>query len=136
MKKKANLKKIHAVVITWRHQKNRQNGQQIRLLVDRDHPEVCQTLAITSLVLIKVRIQHNTKLPLTIFKAKGRTVQYLTHSKVTDITRKAVKTVYPDISKKDLMMYSCRKIRVWACICFDEAGMSPDFIRKMTALVG
>ena len=73
------------------------------------------------MVLRKVRLRHNTKLPLAIFKAKDRTVQYLTHSKVKEIIRKAVKTVYPDISKKDLAMYSCHSIRVWACVCLDEA---------------
>ena len=46
VKKKSDLKRIHAVVITWRHQKNRQNGQKIRLLVDRDHPVVCPALSI------------------------------------------------------------------------------------------
>ena len=105
VKKNANVKKIYAGVITWRHQKNCRNGQQIRLLVGRDHPEACTALAIASMVLRKVRLRHNTKLPLAIFKAKDGTVQYLTHSKVTDIIRKAVKIVYPDISKKDLMMY-------------------------------
>ena len=82
------------------------------------------------MVLRKVRLRHNTKLPLAIFKAKDGTVKYLTHSKVTEIIRKAVKTVYPDTSKKDLAMYSCHSIRVWACVCLDEAEMSPDFIKK------
>ena len=83
-----------------------------------------------SMVLENVRLQHNTKLPLAIFKAKDGTVQYLTHSKVKEIIRKAVKTVYPDISKKDLAMYSCHSIRVWACVCLDEVGMPQDFIKK------
>ena len=47
-----------------------------------------------------------------ILKTKDGIVQYLTQFKVTDMIRKAVKTVYPDISKKDLMMYSCHSIRV------------------------
>ena len=104
--------------------------------MDRDHPEVCPALAIASMVLRKVRLRHSTKLPLAIFKAKDGTVQYLTHSKVTDMIRKAVKTVYPDISKKDLMMYSCHSIRVWACVCLDEAGMPPDFIKKRLRWLG
>ena len=63
------------------------------------------------MVLRKVRLRHNTKLALVIFKVKDCTVKYLTHSKVTEIIRKAVKTVYPDISKKDLAIYSCHSIR-------------------------
>merc|ERR1712086_1116135 len=39
IKKKSDLKRVHAVTITFRHQKNRQNGQQIRLLALRlAHP--------------------------------------------------------------------------------------------------
>ena len=50
VKKKSDPKKSHAVVITWRHQKNHQNGQQICLIVDRDHPEISPALAIASIV--------------------------------------------------------------------------------------
>ena len=73
------------------------------MLVDRDHPVVCPALAIVSMVPRKVRLRYNTTLPLAIFKATDGTVKYLTHSKSTEIIRKAVKTVHPDISKKDLM---------------------------------
>ena len=83
---------------------NHQNGQQIHLLVDRDHPEVCPVLAITNMVLRKVKLKHGTKLTLAIFQANDGTVQNLTHSKVTELLRKAAKTVYPTIPKKDLMM--------------------------------
>ena len=130
VKKKADLKRIHAVVITRRHQKNRQNGQQIRLLVNSDHPEVCPALVVTSMVLRKVRLQRNTKLPLAIFKATHDTVQYLTPSKVTEMRRKAVKIVYTDVSKKDLAMYCYHSIRVWTCICLDEAEIPPDLIKE------
>ena len=130
MKKKSDLKKTHAVVFTWRHQNNRQNGQHICLLLDRDHPEVYPTLAIANMVLRKAKLEHDTKLLLVVFQAKDGTVQYLTHSKVTETIRKAVKPAYPDISKKDLMMYSCHSIRVWADVYLDETGMPPDFIKK------
>ena len=63
-------------------------------------------------------------------------MQLVTHSKVTEIMRKAVKTVYPGISKKDLAMYSCHSIRVWACVCLDKADMSPDFIKKRLRWMG
>ena len=110
------MKNIHAVVITWRHHKNQQNEQKIRLQVDRDHPEICPAIAIANMVLRKAKLKHDIKLPHAIFQAKDGTVQYLTHSKVTEIIRKAMKTVYPDISKEERMMYSCHSIRVWPCV--------------------
>ena len=51
VKYKADRKKTNTVVITWRHQKSRQNGQQINLLVDKDHPEVYPALVVVSMVL-------------------------------------------------------------------------------------
>ena len=63
IKKKSDLKKTHAVMITWRDQNNRQNEQQIRLLVDVDHPEVFPALAIAKMVLRKARLKHDKKTP-------------------------------------------------------------------------
>lgn len=136
IKRKSDLKRVHAVVVTWRFQKNRQNGQQIRLLVDRDHPEICPALALASMALRKHRLKHSMDLPLAVFKDTDGTVKYTTHKKVTELIRKAVKKAYPDISKSDLMKYSSHSIRVWACVALDEAGMPPDFIKKRLRWMG
>ena len=81
-------------------------------------------------------MRHSLKMPLTIFKNKDGEVKYMTHQKVTDIIRKAVKAVYPDMPKETLSKYSCHSIRVWACVCLDEAGKQPDFIKKRLRWVG
>ena len=47
-----------------------------------------------------------------------------------------MKTVYPDISKKNLAVYSCHSIRAWACVCLGEAEMSLDFIKKRLYWLG
>ena len=60
------------------------------MLVDRDHPEVCPALATTNMVL-RTKLKHDIKLPLTIFQAKDGTFWYLTHSQVTKIARKGAK---------------------------------------------
>ena len=136
IKKKADLKRVHAVVVTWRFQKNRQNGQQIRLLVDSDHPDICPALALARMALRKHRLKHSMDLPLAVFKDTDDVVKYTTHKKVTELIRKAVKKAYPDIAKSDLMKYSSHSIRVWACVVLDEAGMPPDFIKKRLRWMG
>ena len=73
IKKKSNLKKTHTVMITWRDQNNRQNEQQISLLVDVDHPGVFPAPAIAKMVLWKTRLKHDTNLPLVIFQASDGT---------------------------------------------------------------
>ena len=74
--------------------------------------------------------------PLAVFKAKKGEVCYGTQSKVTDVIRRAVKTVYPDMPKKELMKYFCHSIRVWACVTLDEEGMSPNFIKNRLRWLG
>lgn len=136
IKKQSDLDRVHAVVITWRIQKNRRNGQQIRLIVDRDHPDVCPALAAARMAWRKARLRHSMTKPLAIFKDKKGKLCYVTQSKVTEVIRAAVKTVYPDMTKKELMKYSCHSVRVWACVTLDEEGMSPDFIKKRLRWLG
>ena len=84
----------------------------------------------------KDRLRHSMKLPLTIYKNKNGEIKYITHQKVTEIIRKAVKAVYPNMPKNTLSKYSCHSIRVWSCVCLDEAGKSPDFIKKRLRWMG
>ena len=62
------------MVVTRRFQKNRQNGQHIRLLVDRDHPDICPALALANMALRKTRFKHSLDLPLAVFKEKNLVV--------------------------------------------------------------
>ena len=73
IEKKSDLKKTHAVMITWRDQNNRQNEQQISLLVDVDHPGVFPAPSIAKMVLCKTRLKYDTNLPLAIFQANDGT---------------------------------------------------------------
>ena len=83
---------------------------------------------------IKAKLRHSKKLPLTIYKDKNDQIKYMTHQKVTDVIRKAVKAIYPNIPKETLL--SCHSTRVWACVCLDEVGKQPDFIKKRLRWVG
>ena len=71
--------------------KKQRNRQQIRLLVDRDRPEVCQALAITNMAWRKARLRHPMSKPFAVFKDKKGEICYVTQSKVTDVIRIAVK---------------------------------------------
>ena len=130
LKPGSNLKNVHSLVITFRHQKNCQNGQQIRLMVNKDHPKICAVINLAEMVLRKIRLGHSMDLSLAIYANKKGEVKYLTSAKMTEMIRKAVRTVYSDMPKEEVMKYSTHSIRVWACVSPDEAGKSPDFIKK------
>ena len=118
------------MIITFRHQKNRQNGQQLRLLALKSCPEICLAMNIAQISLRKVSAQHSKDMPLAVFiNAEGK-VKYLASAKVTEIGRKAVNSVYLDISKEELMKYSTHSIRVWACVSLDETNTPPVFIKQ------
>jgi hypothetical protein len=42
----------------------------------------------------------------------------------------AARDVRPNISKDEEQQYSAHLMRVWACVLLDEAGKSPDYIKK------
>lgn len=50
--------------------------------MDKDHLDVCLTLAIASVVLKKVRLKHAMHLPLAVFKNKEGKVNYVTHANI------------------------------------------------------
>ena len=75
-------------------------------------------------------------LPLTVYLDTDGNVVYLTDKALTAFIRKAVKAVYPDISKEGLLLYSCHSLRVWAAVLLHEAGMLPDFIKKRLRWLG
>ena len=124
IKRKSDIKRVHSVVITWKHQKNRRNGEKTCLIANHAHPDVCPVINLARMAWRKARLKHSNQLPLTIYKNKNGEVKYMTHQKVTEIIRKAVKKVYPSMPKETLAKYSCHSIRVWACLCLDKAGKS------------
>jgi len=66
------------------------------------------------------RLDQPDNLPVAVYKQKN-SLAYITGSRVTTLLRKAVKKVYPDISKEDLKKISAHSFRVWACVLLDEA---------------
>ena len=75
-------------------------------------------------------------LPLTVYLSADGNIVYLTDKALTAFIRKAVKAVYPDISKEELQLYSCHSLRVWAAVLLHEARMLPDFIKKRPRWLG
>ena len=92
--------------------KTRQNGQKIRWVVDKDHPKTCNVIALTNMPLRKHKLKHAMDIPLTVYRDSKGKVCYLTRAKATKVIRRAVKIVYPEISKDELSKYSSHSFRV------------------------
>jgi len=136
IKRNTNLAKLTEMDARLRHQKNRQNGEKIRVVADKKYPDTGAVVNMAKMVQRKRRLSHPMDLPLIVYLDADGEVVYLTDKALTAFIRKAVKAAYPDISKEELMLYSCHSLRVWAAVLLHEAGKLPDFIKKRLRWLG
>ncbi len=128
-----SLQQARSVKITWRIQKNRQNGQSITLAAEIDRAEICPMRSAMQLVLRAKRLNQPDDMPVAVYKTKKGKVIYLTGNKIAELLRKAVKEV---TTLDKLKWYSTHSLRVWACILLDKVGKMPDYIKKRLHWLG
>ncbi len=131
-----SLQQARIVKITWRIQKNHQNGQSITLTAEIDRPKICPMRSAMQLVLQAKWLNQPNDMPVVVYKTKKGKVIYLTGNKIAKLLRKAVKEVGPDTTPDKLKRYSAHSLRVWACVLLDEAGKLPDYIKKRLCWLG
>jgi hypothetical protein len=133
---KYSFQQVRSVKITWRIQKNRQNGQAITLAAEVDRPEICPIHSAMRLVLRARRLDQPDDMPLGVYRTKKGKSMYLTGNKIAELLRKAVQSVRPDTTSEDLKRYSAHSLRVWACVLLEEAGKPPNYIKKRLRWLG
>ncbi len=116
--------------ITWRIQKNRQNGQKIKLSADTKNPAICPIWGALRIVMRASHLGQPDDMLVACYRTKKAPLLYITGSRIATLLRKAVKKVRPSTSADDLKKYSAHSLCVWACVLLDKAGMSPSFIQK------
>ena len=132
----SDFEAVSSMKITWRIQKNRQNGQSLKIAADKSNPSICPVRNAMQLVERARRYNRPSDLPLCFYKNKDGKTLYLTGSKIAELFRKAAKAAYPEMLPDDVSKYSAHSIQVWACVLLDEAGKSPDFIKKRLRWMG
>jgi hypothetical protein len=118
------------IKITWRIQKNCQNGEWITLAAEIDQPKICPVRSAMQLVLWAKRLNQPDDMPIMVYKTKKGKVIYLTGNKIAKLLRKGFKEVRPDTTPDELKQYSAHSLRVWACVLLEEAGKLPNYIKK------
>ncbi len=120
----------NTIRITWRIQKNHQNGQTIILSSDSAHPDLCPIRSTLRMVFRAQRLKQPDIMPLGCYRTEKSPLVYLTASRIAALIQEAVKKVRPGISAKDLSRYLAHLLQVWACVLLDKAGKSPNYIWK------
>ena len=131
-----NVGKACTIQITWRIQKNHQNGQAITLATDVEHPEICPVCSALRIVMRAQHLGQPSNFSIGVYKSrKGKTL-YLMGNKIAKLLCTAVCTIQPDMSTEELKCYSAHSLRVWACVLLDEAGKSPEYIKIQLRWLG
>jgi hypothetical protein len=124
------------VQITWRIQKNHQNGQKIKLSVDTKNLAICPVWGALQMVMRACHLAQLDNMPVACCRTKKALLLFITGSRIATLLCKAIKKVRPSTSADDLKKYSAHSLRVWLCVLLDEASMSPSFIQKHLRWLG
>jgi hypothetical protein len=122
--------------MTFRIQKNRQNGQSITFVADDKHPNICPVRAAYRIFLRAKRLGQSDNQPMGIFANHQGITKYLTASKIAEVLQSFAKTSHPDLTRDEIMRFTSHSIRVWAVVLLDEAGMNADFIKSRLRWMG
>jgi hypothetical protein len=125
-----------SVQITWRIQKNCQNGQKIKLSMDTKNPALCPVRGALRMNMRATRLGQPDDMPVACYRTKKAPLLNITGSRIAALICKAVKKVRPSTSTNDLKKISAHSLCVWACVLLDEAGTPPSFIQKHLRWLG
>lgn len=129
---------IHHMKITWRIQKNRRNGQSIKIPADKSNRALCPVYNALQIIMRKVRLDPtNLDTPVCVYVSHNSTTpRYLTGAKVKDLLQRAINVVNPNMPPEERQKYSAHSLRVWACVLLDQANKSPSFIKQRLRWLG
>ena len=98
--------------MTFRIQKNRQNGQSITFVSNDAHLDICPVRAAYRIYLRAKRLGQSDSEPMGVFVNKFGIKKYLTGGKIAKILRSVAKKVHPDWSSDELSRISLLVSRV------------------------
>ena len=129
---------MHYMKVTWRIQKNRRNGQSLKIPVERAHQAVCPVYNALQIVMRKVRLDpSNLDTPVCVYVTNNSTVPlFITGAKVKNLIHRAIDIVNPTMPKEERQKYSAHSLRVWACVLLDQAKKPPSFIKQRLRWLG
>ena len=124
------------LVIRWRIQKNRRNGQKVGFkILSKTYADMDSVLAAFDIYMRSIAIGQTDDLPMAAFLNNNK-IEYVTLKDVSTFFQKIAKKVHPKLSKSEIQKYSSHSIRVWACVTLDEAGKSASFIKARLRWLG
>jgi len=114
------------VSITWRYQKNGQNGEKLLFSAYPAHPNRCPYSAIQRILARAQAFGIPTHAPLA-WAFIADQPRLITDTHITGVLRNAASKVYLINDVNDLAKWTSHSIRVGACVALHESGCDTTF---------
>ena len=121
------------VHITWRFQKNGNNGEEIAFARSDSHPYICPVKAAYRIIKRSENLRQQAHLPIAVCISPNKKLaskSYLTSSFVAKMLKFSATKVHGLTAKEDLKKFTPHSPRVGACVMLDMLRHKPDFIKK------
>ena len=121
------------VHITWRYQKNMQNGECIPFARNDRNPTFCPVRAAYRIIKRAERLRLNVKRPIAVSRSPNRKrkgLSYLTSGFIAKNLQLAAKAAHNITSADDLRKFTPHSPRVGACVLLHQLKKQPDYIKK------
>ncbi len=99
------------IIVFYRIQKNRQNGQCIRLVADDNHPDICPVWAAYRIFLHAKRLGQLDSQPMFVFVNKNGITRYLTGKKISDVLQSIARAVHPDLLEDAIKHFPLTQVK-------------------------
>jgi hypothetical protein len=116
--------------ITWRYQKNNQNGEKIKFNAAPGYPARCPFLAIKRIIARASSLRHDPSKPLAMYADANKQSYLLTDRNISTWLQQAAKIAHGISNSDDLARWTSHSVRVGACVALHEAGAEPSTIKN------
>ena len=124
------LAKAKVINVTWRYQKNNDNGQVITYVEDTKNIDFCYIKAAKRIRTRFLQLKHSHDLPLAIFsdsKTKKKVI-YIDDKHISSVLQEAARSIYKISKNEELQRFSAHSIRVGACVLLHSQTISTEDI--------
>ena len=128
------IDEVSTVRLTWRYQKNQDNGQVIPFAKDTVDPKFCSVAAALRIWHRSERFSVPLDHPIAVFvaikgKKKTKSLTYIDDIHISTLLRAAAKSVHNITSTKELARFTAHSLRVGACVIMHTNGSSTSMIQ-------
>ena len=118
---------VETIDITWRFQKNGNNGEKKTIVRLPDRPGLCPVSAVIRIVQRWQALHLSLDHPLAVFTDNGLAtgvVHFITEKHINHALQTAARMVYNITKKDELARFTSHSIRVGACVSLHAADLS------------